>query len=159
MKRRSRRVRVDPSISGCAWTLLVVCLCVIVWELPFFRATGEVCGCGRIAIDLPRAEHGLDLELAPTLVVPRSGVPTLDGRRADETTIAGELAAQRRNWSVLHPCERFPGTLMIQADRRTEWGALRPLLAIAAREGYPRPQLVVDAEPIDGSDFDWSRFR
>ena len=154
---RKRAGAALAGISGWAWTLLVACLCILAWELPFFRATGEVCGCMRPAVELPRAEHGLDLELAPTLVVTRAGVATLDGRSARE--LERDLGAMRRNAAILHPCEPFSGALMIQADRRTPWGALRPLLALAAREGYVNPQFVVSADEPEGRGFEWSRFR
>ena len=137
-----------------------MCLCILVWELPFFRAKGEACGCALRDYELPRARHGADLELAPMLTVSRAGAPRLDGRRiGDEEQRVRDLETLRRNWDLLHPSEPFPASLMLAADRTTRWGTLRPLLAAAARAGYARPQLVVEVDEVDEGALDWDRFR
>lgn len=164
MRRRTRgRARLGlerAGIGGWGWTLFVACLCVLVWELPFFRATGEACGCPIRDYELPRALNGMDLELAPMLTVPRAGAPRLDGRRIDDAAeLVRDLEALRGSWDLLHPREPFPGSLLLAADRRTRWGALRPLLAAAARAGYARPQLAVEIEDGEAGTVDWDRFR
>lgn len=157
-RRRGRGGLSQAGIERWGATLFVVALCVIAWELPFFEASGEVgCGCAHHVVDIPFAENASDLELAPILVIDH-GEARLDGRRLSTAGALTEaLATMRRNWSVLHPREPFPGTIMVQAARDEAWSAIGPLLVTAAIAGYPHISFVVRSEG-SGAAFDWARF-
>jgi hypothetical protein len=167
--RPRRRVRSDlrhAGISAWGWTLFCVTLAIIAWQLPFYRPpTGDF---GRDWLDVPHAHHGVDLELGPSVVIDAAGV-TLDGRRmatTDEILAHGvdallpletDLETMHRNWSILHPRDPFPGTVLIVAPPDTRWAILHPVLMRTALADYPNASFVVDAEPVEPS-FEWSRF-
>jgi hypothetical protein len=163
---RTRRIGIAAAGIGLwGWTLFVMALGVIVWELPSFRASGEVCGCPPFRdVDLPTASHGSDLELGPMLEVRRSGEALLDGvvvRRpceAHDHRLPAMLGHGRQRWEVLHPGEPHPGVLLVGADRGVRWGELRPLLGVARAHDYDRLHFVVMG-PDDLDGFDWERFR
>ncbi len=166
--RARRRVRSDlrpAGIQGWGWALTCVMLVIIAWQLPFYRPPE---GGGHAFMNIPYAENGVDLELAPYLVVDARGV-TLDGRRmatTDDIRARGvdalpqldeDLRTMHRNWSILHPRDPFPGTVLVVAPPDTDWSILHPVLMTAALADYPNVSFVVDAAPREPP-FAWSRF-
>lgn len=105
---------------------------------------------------VPTATSAVDLELAPIVAID-DRVILLDGRRmTDVATVAASTEGERieslirdlrtmeANWPVLHPGVPFPGTLILQADRRTDFRVLDRVMFSAAQAGYTNVSLAVN---------------
>jgi biopolymer transport protein ExbD len=128
---------------------------LVVFLLSSFSATGELLS-QRPNLVMPNATHAVDLELAPIVAID-SRVVTLDGRRmADTQTLAAtpglerieqlvqDLETLRRNWSILHAREPFPGTVIIQADRSIDFRVVKKVMFSAAQAGYTNISFAVN---------------
>lgn len=129
-------------------------ICLVVFLLMSFSSTGELVA-QRTGLHVPKAEHTKELELAPVLSVDASTV-ILDGRRvADTASLAADPKVERieplidlletlkRNWSVLHPRDDFPGALIMQADLAIDYRVIKKLMFAAAQAGYPNVRFAV----------------
>ncbi|MDQ3037077.1 MAG: biopolymer transporter ExbD [Myxococcota bacterium] len=47
-----------------------------------------------------------------------------------------DLETLRASWALLHPNDPFPGAVIVQADRSTDFRALRHVMFSAAQAGY-----------------------
>ncbi|HJL18144.1 MAG TPA: hypothetical protein RMH99_20945 [Sandaracinaceae bacterium LLY-WYZ-13_1] len=141
LRRPRRRLSASVSLAG----LVPVLLCLVLYELPFFEATGQ-CGC-RPPEDLPEARHGTELPIAPVLRITPARV-TLDHRTMGSTeALTRDLTVFRRSWDVLHPGAPFIGELLVEASRGVRYGALRGALEAADRAGFGRISFVVAQAP------------
>ena len=129
-------------------------ICLVVFLLMSFSSTGELVT-QRSGLHVPHAEHTEELELAPVLSVDATTV-VLDGRRvADTASLAADPKVERieplidlletlkRNWSVLHPRDEFPGALILQADEAIDYRVMKKLMFAAAQAGYPNVKFAV----------------
>jgi len=104
---------------------------------------------------VPKAEHTKALELAPVLSVDATTV-VLDGRRVADTTalqadarvdriepLIDMLDTLKRNYSLLHPRDEFPGALIVQADSSIDYRVIKKLMFAAAQAGYPNVKFAV----------------
>jgi len=146
--RKGGRKSVDAPIALIPFIDLL--LTVLVFLLMSFSADGL-----SAQADLPRASHGEALEIAPVVTVDPHGV-LVDGRRvADVRGLAADarltrieplvrdLEIARDNHEILHPGEPFPGRVIVQADRGTDFRVLRKVLFSVGQAGYPGIQLAV----------------
>jgi biopolymer transport protein ExbD len=82
---------------------------------------------------------------------------TLDGRRmADTATLAADPKVERieqmiqdletlkRNWSILHPQQPFPGQVIMQADVSIDFRVIKKIMFSAAQAGYPNVSFAVN---------------
>ncbi len=149
---RRPRKPVDTSIT--LLPLLDILLIVVVMLLMVFSASGEVYP-SALDLELPRARHGDDLQMAPIIRIDGAQV-TLDGHSVADTNallstsrvqridaLVEGLATARRNWGMLHPREPFPGRVMLEADRKVDFRAVRKVLFSAAQAGCSNVSLVV----------------
>ena len=129
-------------------------ICLVVFLLMSFSSTGELVT-QRTGLHVPHAEHTKRLELAPVLSVDAVSV-VLDGRRVADTValasdpkteriepLIAQLDTLKRNWSVLHPREQFPGALIMQADVAIDFRVIKKLMFAAAQAGYPNLRFAV----------------
>jgi len=129
-------------------------ICLVVFLLMSFSSTGELVT-QRSGLLVPKAEHTKVLEVAPVLAVDATTV-VLDGRRvADTSSLTSDPKVERieplidlletlkRNWSVLHPQEEFPGALTVQADMAIDYRVIKKLMFAAAQAGYPNVRFAV----------------
>ena len=129
---------------------------LVVFLLSSFSASGEL---PSALVALPTATNATDLELAPVVAID-ARVITLDGRRMADTHTIGEasgatridalvrdLETLRANWSILHPHEAFPGTIVVQADRATDMRIVRAVMFSAAQAGYADISFAVGRAP------------
>lgn len=120
---------------------------LVVFLLMSFSASGELLA-QKPSIVLPKASNTTQLEVAPVLAID-SLVVTLDGRRmADTATLAADAKVERieqlisdletlkRNWSILHPQDPFPGQLIVQADQAVDFRVIKKIMFSAAQAGY-----------------------
>lgn len=146
------RAPVDASIPLVPFIDFLIVL--VVFLLSSF-GSGEIAA-ARPNLVVPTAIHGRDLELSPIITIDERSL-TLDGRRmADTATIAATVGVERieplvqdlrtleRNWSVLHPTEPFPGTVVIQADRATDFRVIKSVMFSAAQAGYTNLSFAVN---------------
>jgi biopolymer transport protein ExbD len=129
-------------------------ICLVVFLLMSFSSTGELVT-QRSGLVLPKAEHTKVLEVSPVLSVDATPV-VLDGRRvADTGSLAADPKVERieplidlletlkRNWSVLHPRDEFPGALTVQADMSIDYRVIKKVMFAAAQAGYPNVRFAV----------------
>jgi biopolymer transport protein ExbD len=128
---------------------------LVVFLLMSFSASGELLA-QKDSLKMPKAAHVVDLEVAPVIAVD-SVVVTLDGRRmADYATLQSDPKVERieqmiadletlkRNWSILHPQEPFPGQVVMQADVNTDYRVIKKLMFSAAQAGYANISFAVN---------------
>jgi len=131
-------------------------ICLVVFLLMSFGSSGELVA-QRAGLHVPSAVNTEELELAPVLAVDAT-VVLLDGLRVADTAslsadprverieplIAG-LETLKRNWSLLHPREDFPGALTLQADTSIDYRVIKKLMFAATQAGYPNVRFAVTA--------------
>jgi biopolymer transport protein ExbD len=128
---------------------------LVVFLLASFSATGELLA-QKPSITMPKAQNVKRLEIAPILAIDNV-VITLDGRRvADTNTLASDakverieplvenLATLKRNWSMLHPQEPFPGMVILQADQKIDYRVIKKVMFSAAQAGYANVSFAVN---------------
>ncbi len=136
---------------------------LVVFLLTSFSASGELLA-QRPNLVMPVAANTIDLEIAPIVAIDPE-VVTLDNRRmADTDTLASspnlerieqlvqDLETMRRNWSVLHPREPFPGTIILQADRNVDFRVVKKVMFSAAQAGYTNVCFAVNQGATGGGD-------
>lgn len=144
---------VDASIPLVPFIDFLITL--VVFLLMSFSASGELLA-QKANLTMPKAEHVVDIEMSPVISVD-STVVTLDGRRmADTATLASDPRVERieqliqdletlkRNWSILHPQEPFPGQVIMQADVNTDYRVIKKLMFSAAQAGYANVSFAVN---------------
>ncbi len=128
---------------------------LVVFLLASFSATGELLA-QKPNLKMPDANNATRLEIAPIIAID-SIVVTLDGRRiADTQTLAADakmdriemlvenLETLKRNWSMLHPQEPFPGMVVLQADVGIDYRVIKKVMFSAAQAGYANVSFAVN---------------
>ncbi|MGD8860299.1 MAG: biopolymer transporter ExbD [Myxococcales bacterium] len=128
---------------------------LVVFLLISFSASGELLA-QKASLKMPKASNVVDLEIAPVIAVDPV-VVTLDGRRmADTASLASspkverieqliqDLETLKRNWSILHPQEPFPGQVIVQADVSIDYRVIKKLMFSAAQAGYGNVSFAVN---------------
>ena len=128
---------------------------LVVFLLISFSASGELLA-QKPNLTMPKAGNVVNLEIAPVVAIDNI-VVTLDGRRmADTATLAGspkveriepliqDLETLKRNWSILHPQEPFPGQIVLQADVKTDFRVVKKIMFSAAQAGYANVSFAVN---------------
>jgi biopolymer transport protein ExbD len=128
---------------------------LVVFLLTSFSASGELLA-QQPNLKMPDAKHVVDLEVQPVIAI-NPDVVTLDGRRmADTRTLAADARMERiepliqdletlkRNWSILHPSEPFPGTVIMQADQSIDFRVIKKIMSSTAQAGYANISFAVN---------------
>jgi biopolymer transport protein ExbD len=128
---------------------------LVVFLLMSFSASGELLA-QKANLKMPKATNVAELEVSPVISVDPV-VVMLDGRRmADTATLAADPKVERiepliadletlkRNWSILHPQEPFPGSLIVQADVSIDYRVIKKLMFSAAQAGYANVSFAVN---------------
>ena len=128
---------------------------LVVFLLSSFSASGELLA-QQPNLKMPDAHNTVDLEIAPVIAI-NPEVITLDGRRmADTRTLAADARVERmeqliqdletlkRNWSILHPSEPFPGTVIVQADVNIDFRVIKKVMFSAGQAGYANINFAVN---------------
>lgn len=128
---------------------------LVVFLLMSFSASGELLA-QKPNLTMPKAGNVVNLEVAPVIAID-SVVVTLDGRRMEDTaTLAAnpkvdriepliqDLETMKRNWSILHPQEPFPGQVVIQADVAIDYRVIKKIMFNAAQAGYANVSFAVN---------------
>ncbi|MCA9600935.1 MAG: biopolymer transporter ExbD [Polyangiales bacterium] len=110
---------------------------------------------------LPGAINTTDLEEAPVITVNRL-VVMLEGRRiADTQSLAENPATQRieqlvvdldtlkKNWSAVHQGKPFPGQVILQADKNTDFRVIKKVMFSAAQAGYANLNFAVNKKAAE----------
>ena len=160
-----RRPR-KPLVAALNLTPLIdVMIVMVCFLLLNFEAEGQVCGC-RHRIESPLACNVGRLTRAPivAVVVPdghdTEGVVTLDGSEvstvreilADDSPdwkiakLAEQLEVKKHNWQLTNPDQRFPGEVIVHADKRVTFKVLKQIIYSVGLAGYPHLQLVAEQE-------------
>lgn len=147
------RKSVDQNIPLVPFIDFLITL--VVFLLSSFSASGELLS-QRPNLVMPNAANAIDLEIAPIVAID-GRVITLDGRRmADTQTLAAtpglerieqlvtDLETLRRNWSILHARDPFPGTVIVQADRGIDFRVIKKVMFSAAQAGYTNISFAVN---------------
>ena len=130
---------------------------LVVFLLISFSASGELLA-QKPNLTMPKASNVVTLEIAPVIAVDPI-VVTLDGRRmADTATLAADPKVERieqmiqdletlkRNWSILHPQEPFPGQVVLQADVSIDFRVIKKLMFSASQAGYANVSFAVNRQ-------------
>ena len=128
---------------------------LVVFLLSSFSASGELMA-QKPNLTMPSAQNATMLEISPVISVDPV-VITLEGHRiADTQTLAQDpkvdrieglvenLDTLRRNWSMLHPQEPFPGMVILQADVGIDYRVIKKLMYSAAQAGYGNVSFAVN---------------
>jgi biopolymer transport protein ExbD len=128
---------------------------LVVFLLTSFSASGELLA-QQPNLKMPDAKNVVDLEVQPVIAI-NPEVITLDGRRmADTRTLEADARVERmeqliqdletlkRNWSILHPSEPFPGTVILQADRGIDFRVIKKVMFSCAQAGYANISFAVN---------------
>jgi biopolymer transport protein ExbD len=128
---------------------------LVVFLLSSFSASGELLA-QQPNLKMPDAKNVVDLEIQPVVAI-NPEVITLDGRRmADTRTLAADARVERmeqliqdletlkRNWSILHPSEPFPGTVILQADKSIDFRVIKKVMFSCAQAGYANISFAVN---------------
>lgn len=128
---------------------------LVIFLLTSFSATGELLA-QQPNLRMPEATNVTTLEIAPIIAI-NPQVITLDGRRmADTNSLAAsaqierieqlvqDLETLKRNWSILHPSQPFPGACIIQADRSIDFRVIKEVMFSAAQAGYSNISFAVN---------------
>jgi biopolymer transport protein ExbD len=128
---------------------------LVVFLLISFSASGELLA-QKPNLTMPKAANVVNVEIAPVIAVDPI-VVTLDGRRmADTATLAADPKVERieqliqdletlkRNWSILHPQEPFPGQVIMQADVSIDFRVIKKLMFSASQAGYANVSFAVN---------------
>lgn len=147
------RKAVDVSITLVPFIDFLIVL--VVFLLTSFSATGELLA-QQPNLRMPDASNVAQLEIAPIIAI-NPQVITLDGRRmADTNSLAAspqierieqliqDLETLKRNWSILHPAEPFPGAVIVQADRSIDFRVIKKVMFSAAQAGYSNISFAVN---------------
>ena len=144
---------VDVSIPLIPFIDFLIVL--VVFLLMSFSASGELLA-QKANLTMPKATNVVDIDMAPVISVD-SVVIALDGRRmADTATLAADPKVERiealiqdletlkRNWSILHPQEPFPGQVILQADIGTDYRVIKKLMFSTGQAGYANVSFAVN---------------
>ena len=128
---------------------------LVVFLLISFSASGELLA-QKPNLTMPKASNVVTMEMAPVIAIDPI-VVTLDGRRmADTATLAADpkvermeqliqdLETMKRNWSILHPQEPFPGQVIMQADVSIDFRVIKKLMFSASQAGYANVSFAVN---------------
>jgi biopolymer transport protein ExbD len=128
---------------------------LVVFLLISFSASGELLA-QKPNLVMPKAANVVNLEIAPIVAIDPI-VVTLDGRRmADTATLAADPKVERiepliqdletlkRNWSILHPQEPFPGQIVLQADVNIDYRVVKKIMFSSAQAGYANVSFAVN---------------
>ena len=128
---------------------------LVVFLLISFSASGELLA-QKPNLQMPKAQNVVNLEISPVIAID-TVVVTLDGRRmADTATLASDPKVERieqliqdletlkRNWSILHPQQPFPGQVILQADVSIDFRVIKKIMFSAAQAGYPNVSFAVN---------------
>jgi biopolymer transport protein ExbD len=128
---------------------------LVVFLLISFSASGELLA-QKPNLQMPKAQNVVNLEISPVIAID-TVVVTLDGRRmADTATLAADPKVERieqmiqdletlkRNWSILHPQQPFPGQVIMQADVSIDFRVIKKIMFSAAQAGYPNVSFAVN---------------
>jgi biopolymer transport protein ExbD len=128
---------------------------LVVFLLISFSASGELLA-QKPNLTMPKAANVVNLEVSPVVAID-SIVVTLDGRRmADTPTLAADpkieriepliqdLETLKRNWSILHPQEPFPGQVIVQADVAIDYRVIKKIMFSAVQAGYANVSFAVN---------------
>lgn len=147
------RKSVDASILLVPFIDFLIVLTIFL--LTSFSATGELLA-QQPNLRMPDATNTTTLEISPIIAI-NPQVVTLDGRRmADTNSLAAspelerieqlvqDLETLKRNWSILHPQQPFPGTIIIQADRSIDFRVIKKIMFSSAQAGYSNISFAVN---------------
>jgi biopolymer transport protein ExbD len=146
------RRAVDAPIPLVPFVDFLVAL--VVFLLSTFDASAQLSTPASVRV--PDAAHADPLAFAPIVAIDGRHV-ALDGRRVADTGTLGEtpgaqrieplvrdLETLRTNWTQLHGDQPFPGAVIVQADRSTDFRILRHVMFSAAQAGYPNVGFAVN---------------
>lgn len=128
---------------------------LVVFLLMTFNASGELLA-QQPNLTMPSAANVTMLEISPIIAI-NAQVVTLDGRRMADTATLGQspqverieqliqdLETLKRNWSILHPTQPFPGTVIVQADVAIDFRVIKKIMFSAAQAGYSNVSFAVN---------------
>jgi biopolymer transport protein ExbD len=128
---------------------------LVVFLLISFSSSGELLA-QKPNLTMPKAGNVVNLDIAPIIAIDPI-VVTLDGRRmADTATLAADPKVERieqmiqdletlkRNWSILHPQEPFPGQVVLQADVSIDYRVIKKIMFSSSQAGYANVSFAVN---------------
>lgn len=144
---------VDASILLVPFIDFLIVLTIFL--LTSFSASGELLA-QQPNLRMPDATNTSMLEISPIIAI-NPQVVTLDGRRmADTNSLASDpqltrieqlvqdLETLKRNWSILHPAQPFPGAVIVQADRSIDFRVIKKIMFSAGQAGYSNISFAVN---------------
>lgn len=128
---------------------------LVVFLLMQFEASGQMVT-QQASIVMPNAQNTAALEVAPIISIDSRMVALDKTRVADYNTLAQtaqvdrieqliqNLEMMKRNWSLLHATEPFPGTVILQADKAVDFRVIKKVMFSASQAGYSNVSFAVN---------------
>lgn len=135
---------------------------LVVFLLMTFSASGELLTVSKNIV-MPEAQNFRNLERAAIIAVSNE-IVTLDGRpvadaqelnRADTvdwkiTDLHDQLVTLKNNYKLLHEGQDFPGTVIVQADKKIDFKILKKVLYTCGVAGYKNVNFAVNEKSKGG---------
>ena len=148
------RKSVDQSLPLVPFIDFLIVL--IVFLIMQFAATGELLT-AIPTITMPKAQNTESLEKVPIIAIDRHTV-SLEGNRMTDTPslltnaqidriepLIQNLETLKRNWSIIHPGEPFPGNVILQSDVDIDFRVVKKVMFSAAQAGYSNVSFAVES--------------
>jgi biopolymer transport protein ExbD len=136
---------------------------IILFLISLFSATGDVMMSNKDIV-MPNASHGKELTRAPIVTVMADKV-TLEGapvgdnaniqEKIEETDwelpqLNERLDNYKRFFESVNVDTKFPGEVIVQADKEIPFLYLKRVMFTLVKHGYPNIMLAVRGKPADG---------
>ncbi len=108
---------------------------LVVYLLMNFSTSGEILYFSK-DLELPQAQNSVELERHTVVKVVEDGKYFIEEEEVAKGQLVAKLLELRKTFESERPNETFPGTLIVQADRRQEYKNLNSIVLAGAHTGY-----------------------
>lgn len=108
---------------------------LVVYLLMNFSTSGEILYFSK-DLELPQAQNSVELERHTVVKVGEKGKYFIEEQEVTKGQLVSKLLELRKTFEKERPNEKFPGILIVQADRREEYKNLNSIVLAGAHTGY-----------------------
>jgi len=108
---------------------------LVIYLLMNFSTSGEILYFSK-DLELPHAQNSVELERHTVVKVGENSQYFIEEKEVSKDQLVPKLLELRKTFEKERPNEKFPGVLIVQADRREEYKNLNSVVLAAAHTGY-----------------------